>query len=400
MAQSIPLLVVAGESSGEGHAAALVEALRPMVPETTMFGVGGDRMRAAGVEVIVDVAETAVVGLWEVVSRLGYFRRLRSRLLSEVERRSVRVALLVDFSGFNLRLARSLAERGVRVVWYISPQVWAWRSHRARVLGRVASEILVVFPFEVAFYRKLGIEATFVGHPLVDDVSAPTPRAEFRRALGMAEGEPLVALLPGSRRSEVSRLAPVLAEAAMALRRDAPIRFVVPWADGIPEELLAPLAAVEGLVIVQGKTRDALAHADVSVVASGSVTVEGALLGAPMVVVYRVSPATFAVVSRVVKVQFAAMPNLLLAEEVVPELLQDHCTPDNVARAVAELLASPERRARMRERLAAVRTELGESGASRNAAARVAAVLRGVLRVPPSPGSLEEPQDAGKPQPD
>lgn len=367
------LLLVAGEASGEGYGARLVEALAAMAPGVECFGVGGDAMRRAGVDLVADVRETAVVGLTEIVSRIGFFRALKARLLAEAARRGTRVAVLIDFSGFNLRLARDLAGRGVAVVWYVSPQVWAWRQYRARTLGRVAREILVVFPFEVEFYRSLGIEATFVGHPLAKEIVVTGTRAELRAELSVPPGAPLISLLPGSRRGELARIGPVMAGALGPIREATGAVAVVAAAPGIGDDLVA--ATLPGVRVLRGRTRELLAHADLSLLASGTATVEAALLGAPMIVLYRMSALTFSIVRRLVKVRFAAMPNLLLGEAVVPELLQEACTPERVSGEAIRLLEDDAARDRMRARLLEVRALLAKGDPSAEAAARVAAML-------------------------
>lgn len=366
------LLIVAGEASGEAYGARLIEALGKLVPGLQPFGVGGDEMERVGVELVAHVRETAVVGLTEVVSRIGFFRTLKARLVEEAARREARVAVLIDFAGFNLRLARDLERRGIAIVWYVSPQVWAWRRYRARALGRLVRELLVVFPFEVEFYRQLGVKATFVGHPLAREVSAVGDRDALRAELGVPEGAPLLALLPGSRPSELSRIAPVIGAALPRIREATGAVAVVGAAPGASDALLGPLGAVP---VLRGRTRELLSHAELALVASGTATVEAALLGTPMIVLYRMSSLTFAIVRRLVKVRFAAMPNILHDEMIVPELLQDDCTADRVAAASIELLRDPERRLRTRQRLLAIRDMLAGEDPSLAAATRVAALL-------------------------
>lgn len=367
-----PLLIVAGEQSGESYGASLVRALRELAPDVAPFGVGGDGMAGAGVELLARVEETAVVGLTEVVSRLAFFRRLKGRILEEAARRQAKVAVLIDFAGFNIRLARELAARGVAVVWYVSPQVWAWRGYRARALGELCREILVVFPFEVEFYRALGIRATFVGHPLAREVAPTGSREALRAELGAGDGVPVLGILPGSRRGELARLVPVIAGALATIRRETGAMPVVAAAPGVEDAALAGLGEV---AVRRGRTREILAHADLSLVASGTATVEAALLGAPMLVLYRMSAVTYSVVRRLVKVKYAAMPNLLLDAPVVPELLQDACTSEGVAREAVALLRSSSRREEMRARLLGIRAMLASEDPSAAAARWVASVL-------------------------
>lgn len=366
------VLLSCGETSGDLYAGELVRELGLRQPGIEVFGLGGDRLAAQGAELLAHVKDLAVVGLLEVVSHLRSLRRVFDRVLSEVEQRRPDVAVLVDYPDFNLRLARQLRRRGVRVVYYVSPQVWAWRRGRLDTIRKTVDHMLVIFPFEEALYRDAGVPVTFVGHPLVDLVHPPPDHREFVRALGLDADRPIVALLPGSRPKEISHNLPPLAGAVEKLAQERPeLQFVLALAPGLGFRAVADALGSLPVHIVANQAQGVLASGTVSVVASGTATVEAALLGAPMVVVYRLAPLTYLLGRRLVKVPHFAMANLIAGKRVVPEVIQRELTPERVAGEVGALLDAPDRRESMRASLAEVRQKLGEPGASARAAAAV-----------------------------
>lgn len=371
-------MILAGEASGDLNAGLLVAELRRRHPELQVFGCGGEELRAAGCELLVDAAELAVVGLFEVVRHLPrlyrHYRRLRRAML---ERRP-RGLVLVDFPDFNLRLARAAHAAGIPVIYFISPQLWAWRAGRVRQIRRYVRRMLCIFPFEQEFYRRRGVEVEYVGHPLVERVKPHTSRAEFCARHGLDPAQPLLALLPGSRRREVAFHLPVLVAAARGLQQLQPLQCVLPLAPGLSPEDVAPyLAAAPGLVhVVRGETYDALAHARLAVVASGTSTVETALLRTPMVVIYRLSSWTYALGRRLVKTPYFAMVNLIVGHAGVPELIQRDLTASAVIDWAGRLLVDGPERTRQLAHLDAVRERLGGPGAIGRAAAAVARELQ------------------------
>jgi lipid-A-disaccharide synthase len=370
------LLLVAGEASGDLHGARLLAELRRLVPGLEAFGLGGDELRAAGLETLADSAEVAVVGLVEALRVLPRARRIFAELLDAVERRRPAAAVLVDFAEFNLRLARALKERGVPVVYYISPQVWAWRRGRVRTIARCVDRMLTLFPFEVDFYRSHGAAATWVGHPLVDEVPA-LPHV-WQRGDPRERGEPFrIALLPGSRRSEIEALLAVMLAAAARLAAELPVAVRLIQAPGIPADLLAGAIAQAGLpVTVADRDRFAvLADSHLALCASGTATLEVGLLGTPMLVLYRLAGWTYLLALLMVKLPHVSLVNLVLGRAAVPELLQGAATPERVAREGRDLLTDPARVAATRAALAGLRERLGEGGASARAAREVAAFL-------------------------
>jgi len=373
------ILISAGEASSDMYAARLATALRARTG-ARLFGMGGKRMAEAGVELIADYHQVAVVGISEVLHKIPTVVGVQRKIASEAVRRRAALAILVDSPGTHLGVARRLKNNGIRVGYFIGPQVWAWRPGRVRVVKRLVERMVVIFPFEEAIYREAGVSVNFVGHPLVDVVKASMSRTEFAERHGLDAGRPIVTLLPGSRRSEIERHYPLIMEACERLSREAQtrgaIQFVLAAAPALETELFAPYAKPGVSVTrVEGATYDALSAADCAIVASGTATVEAALLGTPMVVVYRVSPTSAFVLKRMVRSPFIAMVNLIPGRRVVPELIQDQFTSEAVVEEVRKLLESPAARDEMKAGLAGVRTKLGPGGAIERAADIFAGML-------------------------
>ncbi len=370
------LLMVAGESSGDFYGGALCRALRGRDPSLEIFGCAGEAMREAGVETVVDAREVSAIGITEVVTGLPRAWRALARLTREAMLRRPRGAVLIDFPDFNLRLAARLRRLGIPVIYFVSPQIWAWRRGRLKQLRATVQKMLCIFDFEQEIYRKAGIPVEFVGHPLVDVATVNSSRENFLKSLGFDDEVPTVALLPGSRRSEMSHHLPVMLAAASQIATRRSVQFVISLAQA------AETARVELLVqqhyqgrgrlrVVAGRSQEALEHAAVAAVASGTATLEAALHERPMVVIYRVSPATAWVARRLVKVPFYSMVNLLANRRVVPELIQADLTAEKLAKEIEFLLDHAEACARMVEGLREVRARLGPSGAIERAASAV-----------------------------
>jgi lipid-A-disaccharide synthase len=373
----IPVLISAGEASGDMYAARLALALRRRV-DVDLFGMGGPRMREADVDTVVDAAEVGVLGVVEIVRKLPALRRAWRRLISEVERRRPVLAILTDFPAFHLRLSRVLRRKHVRNVYFVCPQFWAWRPWRVRLVRRRFVRGLCIFPFEEAFYRKAGVQADWIGHPLVDAVHAPVTREAFAARHGLNPGIPIIAVLPGSRSSELAHHMPQLVAAIAQMNSAGGRQFVLAVAPGLTrEQLTAHMGSLAPAVkVVENATYDLLSSADVAIVSSGTATIEAALAGVPMVVVYRVAPFTAWVVRRLVHTRLFAMVNVLAGKEVVPELIQEAFTPGRVVQETERLLMSPMARETMRQELAAVREKLGPPGAIERAADIIAEMIR------------------------
>lgn len=372
MAERADLLLVAGEASGDLHGARLLQELRHRVGDLEAFGLGGEELAAAGLDRVADSGEISVVGLSEVLKALPRAREIFDRVLEEVDRRRPRLAVLVDFPEFNLRLARALKERDVPVIYYVSPQVWAWRRGRVKTIAERVDTMLVLFPFEADFYRRHGVEAVHVGHPLVDEV----PELPHVWDRGEPEDEPYqIALLPGSRTSEVEALLPAMLDTVRLLAEEIPVFARLIRASSIPVAMLEEAVELSGLpvrIVPAAERFEAVASSHVALCASGTATLEVGLLGTPMAVLYRLGSWTYLLGKLVVRVPHVSLVNLVLGREVVPELLQARSHPERVRDAVLDLLRDPGAVAEMRAGLAELRGRLGERGASARAAEEVA----------------------------
>lgn len=369
------ILISAGEASGDMYAARLARALQALTG-AHLFGMGGPKMREAGVEIVADASEIAVVGITEALHRLPAVWRAWRKLEQEAVHRKPALAITVDSPGFNFGLARRLKKHGIRIVYFISPQIWAWRPRRMRWIQRRFERVLVIFPFEEEIYRKAGVAVNFVGHPLVDSVHPQTTREQFAARFGLNAQRPMVALLPGSRPSEIRRSMPIIAEACARLQKNFPVQFVLVVAPGLDAHIFDCFKRMDlHVTSVIDAVYDALPAADCAIVSSGTATVEAALLGTPMVVVYRLSGLTAMIARPLVRTPLFAMVNLISGRQVVPELIQNRFTAEALEREIRRLLDSPEARAQQRQDLAAVRLKLGPGGAIERAAEVIAGML-------------------------
>jgi lipid-A-disaccharide synthase len=367
------ILISAGEASSDMYAARLATALKQRTG-AEFFGMGGPRMAEAGVELVADYHEVAVVGITEVLHKIPAVVGVQNRLAREAVRRSATLAILVDSPGTHLGVARRLKRHAIPVGYFIGPQVWAWRAGRVRVVKRLVNRMVVIFPFEEKIYRDAGVPVDFVGHPLVDVVRPSMTRDEFAAHHGLDPERLIVALLPGSRRNEIAQNYPRIVEACELLAREmsasGKLQFAHAAAPGLGADLFASYGSRPGVEIkrIEGSAYDTLAAADCAIVASGTATIEAALLGTPIVVVYRVAPVTAAILRRMVKTPFISMVNLVAGRRLVPELIQDDFTPAAVAAEARYLLESADGRDGMKAGLAEVRARLGSGGAIERAA--------------------------------
>jgi lipid-A-disaccharide synthase len=369
---ALRILLSCGEPSGDLYAGALTRELRKIASDVQVVGLGGPQFVEAGGQLVEDYRELAVTGLTEVLPKLPQHLAALGRLVALARETRPSALVVIDFPDFNLRLARRIKRLGIPVVYYVSPQVWAWRRGRLKTIREIADRVLVIFPFEEELYRSEGVPVEFIGHPLVDLARPSAPRAAFLTSLGMTPQSPTLAILPGSRTNEVSRILPDLVAAVERIKSSIPgLQFVVARAPNLADGLFEPASRLSPVAVVAGDTDTVLASADVAVTASGTATVQSALHNTPMVVVYRLSPWTYRVGRPFVKVDTFAMVNLIAGDRIVPELIQDDFTPEAVARETIPLLTDPARAAAVRSGLARVRERLGGPGASCRAARRI-----------------------------
>lgn len=374
---SARLLLSCGEPSGDLYAGELTRELHKLAPGTAVSGLGGPQFAAAGGRLLEDYRGLAVTGLTEAIGKVPRSLVTLRRLVAAARSDRPDALVAIDFPDFNFPLVRRVKKLGIRIVYYVAPQVWAWRPGRIRTLREVADCVLVIFPFEEALYREAGVPVEFVGHPLIDLAKAPVVRERFLPGIGLAADAPTVALLPGSRSNEVGRILPDLMVAAGLIRARVPrVQFVVARASNLDDRWFEVARGRSDCVIVKDETDAVLAAADVALTASGTATIQAALHNTPMVIVYRLSPLTYRFGRRLVKVKMFGMVNLVAGDRIVPELIQDAFTPEAVADEAVSMLTNPERAARICEGLAQVRTRLGGSGASRHAAESILKIAR------------------------
>ena len=373
------IAIVAGEASGDLHAANVVRELLRRAPQLSVEGIGGDRMREAGVRLHAHSSDLAVVGLAEVAVRLPDLVRAYRSMTRLFRDRRPDLLMLVDFPDFNLFLARRAYRQRIPVLYFIGPQVWAWRPGRVRSIARLVRRLMVILPFEEAFYRRRGVEALYVGHPLLDRLLPSPPMDEARRRLGLEQLTSVLGLLPGSRIGEITRHLPLLLEATRQVLMTRPgLRVTIAAAEGIPLDLIGSYLkqATFSTRVVQGRAHEVMAASDLILVASGTATLEAAIIGTPMVVVYRLAFLSWLLGRLLIRVPFISLPNLVAGRSIVPELVQFQATPERIADEAQRLLESPERRRRMQQQLLEVRDRLGPPGA----AARTAEVILGMLQ--------------------
>lgn len=373
------ILLSAGEASGDYYGAQLIEALHQLAPGARFFGMGGDRMRASGCELLVNAGEVAVVGLVEVLTHLPVIRRKFNALVEEARKRRPQAAVLIDFPDFNLRLARRLHQLDIPVFYFVSPQVWAWRSGRVKQIKKYVRRMIVIFPFEQEFYKRHGVEVSYVGHPLAYAAEPAISRAEFGNRYGLDPAKQWIALLPGSRKKEVEMNLPAMAEAAS--RISAQYQYVLPLASTLDGDWLRRQFRPTGAEIkLTVNSRLTLKYARAAVVASGTATVEAALAAAPFVVVYRLAPLTWLLGRRLVNLDTFAMANLIAGRRIVTELIQRDFTAANIVRELEPLLPDGPRREQMIADLKQVRERLRDAGNVQPSMRAAQEILSGLQR--------------------
>lgn len=357
------ILFVAGEISGDHHGAPLISALKEQKSDLLCWGLGGDEMEQAGLELMHHVRDLSVTGFVEVLKHLSFFKKVMSDVENACRERKPDAAVLIDYPGFNIRLGKTLKDLAVPVYYYISPQVWAWKKGRVKVMREFIRHMFVIFPFEADFYRHHDIPASFVGHPLVEKPLPPFPSPAFFQTHDLDTDKELIALLPGSRVNEVNRhIGPLVDTVKILSKKYSDLQFGLAGLSSIPPELYEPLTKMENVRLVMDQARDLLAHSKMAIVASGTATLETAFLGIPMVVIYKISWISYFIGRLLVDIEHLAMPNLILAERAVPELIQHQMKGNTIAREVQRYLDDPSYLQGVKLKLQNLRNLLGEPG--------------------------------------
>lgn len=369
--QKHTIMIVAGEASGDMHGANLVREMLHANPSLCFYGIGGRRLREEGVDLLADVAQMAVVGVSEVVSKLGRILHTLRLMKKSLETRRPDLVILIDYPDFNLPLAKAAHKRGIPVFYYISPQVWAWRKGRIAQIKKNVDQMAVILPFEVDTYREYGFDVHYVGHPLLDMIQDHYVQEETRKKIGIDPRKRTIALLPGSRLSEVKSLMPELLRAAAILKRNIPdIQFVLPLAETLEEKTVHDYIRPSGVQIhvLAQNTYEVIASADVALVASGTATLETALLQVPMVIVYKISLLSYLIGRTFIQVKNIGLVNIVAGKTIVPELIQTNASGEKIAQEALSILTHPEKYRQIKKDLSAVRSRLGKPGAARRAA--------------------------------
>lgn len=365
------IMIVAGEASGDIYGADLAREAFKLSQNLHFFGIGGARMREAGVETLVDSSDMAVVGLVEVIKHFDVITAAFRKLKQIIQSDPPDLLILIDYPGFNLRLAKVAKKNGVKVLYYISPQIWAWRQGRVKKIARLVDHMAVILPFEAPFYEQAGVPVTFVGHPMLDLVDVTLDRTAAATSFGLDPSRKIVGLFPGSRRNEIERLLPVIIAAAVKLKESFPdIQFILPLASTLQDNDIVPLLSAAGLdvAVTRDRIHDMIRACDAVISVSGTVTLEIALVGTPMVIIYKLSPLTYQLAKRLVKVSNIGLCNIVAGETVVKELIQDDANPETIAQEIGRILTDQTYDESIRLRLAGIRSKLGCGGASSNVA--------------------------------
>ncbi len=365
--------IVAGEASGDIHGGALVRALKKKCPEIEIFGIGGDDMAASGVEIIRHISEMSLFGFSEILKHVPSIFKLFQQMKDIINKRRPELAILIDYPGFNLRLAKMIKKQGIDVIYYISPQVWAWGKRRIERIAKCVDRMLVIFPFEESIYRNRGVDAFFVGHPLKESVKASESKIRFFNRTGLSEEKITVGLLPGSRKQEVERLLPEMVRAVSIIKKRVDkIQFILAKSASLGDDIYERyIKDSESAVMVRQSTYEVMAYSDIVIVASGTATLETAILGTPMVIVYKVSIISEFIIRAVIRLRNVGLVNIVAGRTIVPELLQRDAKAKRIAEEVINILSDEKRREKIKKDLMEVSRSLGGRGASERAAERI-----------------------------
>ena len=376
------ILISAGESSGDLHAANLVKAVHQIDPSIEFYGIGGDHMRAAGVNVMVDLTEISVIGAVEILAHANHILAALKKIRTSMRNDPPDLLVLLDCPGINLRLARTAKKLKQNVLYYISPQIWAWRRGRVKTLRRRINKMLVILPFEEKFYRNANVPVEYVGHPLADEVHANMDKHKARKFFDIQTENKIIALLPGSRKGEIRRLLPIhIASAKKLARQHSNMTFIIPLANSLSEEFIKHYLPEDlDCRIIKTHKNDAIAMSDAAIVTSGTATLEVALLGVPMAIIYKLSPFTYFLGRLLIHVPFIGLCNIVAENEVAKEFIQANATPEKIAKEITQLIDNQNYRQQVLENLNQVKQKLGNGGCSKKAAKAVMSLLQDNLR--------------------
>lgn len=370
------ILIVAGEASGDMHAAELMKSLISLQPDSFFAGVGGDRMVSQGLEQLYHIKDFAFLGLVEVVKHIPFMRKVRKNILDYAINNKIELAILVDYPGFNLSLAEKLKKNGIKIIYYISPQIWAWGKERIKKIKKIVDKMIVIFPFEEKMYKDYGIDVSYVGHPIVDRLNNFLPKKieNFYGELGIPEDSKILIVMPGSRKQEVQKILPLVIEAVLKIKKDFNLYPVIVESGNIEEEFYNQFRT-EGILMYRGDTYDILRNSYVGIIKSGTSTLEASVFGVPFVVVYKTGSLTYFIGKQLVKIGFLAMANIIAGKKIVDELIQNNLTTENLVKSVSELVLNPERFSEVKKQLSSVKDKLGDGGASQKAAEIIINIL-------------------------
>jgi len=372
------IMIIAGEASGDLHGSGLVRELKRMNPNLEIFGLGGDKMRKEGVELIFHIDQLSIMGFWEVMKNLSFIRQVMRTMISAAETRKPDLAVLIDYPGFNLRFARKIKDLGIPVVYYISPQVWAWGGNRVKKMQNLIDRMIVIFPFEKPIYDKFNISCEFVGHPLLEVTRPVLSEEDFQKRFDLRKNEMVIGLLPGSRWQEVEKILPIMLESCRILNpRIKNLRLLLGLAPTIKKEKVESLMGSVNLpvTIAENLTYDVMKHSNLLLITSGSATLECAILGTPFLVLYRTSFWTYLVAKNLISIPHIALANVVAGKKIVPEFIQKKAIPQKIADEMYDILNDEKRYKTVQNELEKVKGKLGEEGASRKAAQIVTGML-------------------------
>ena len=367
------LLIIVGDKSADIYGAKLASELKKINPTIKIIGTGGDNMRKEGVEILYDVKDMSVIGLWEAISKLSLMRKVKRDIMDLIKTKKIKAAVLVDFPGFNIHIASEIRKENIPVIYYISPQVWAWRGGRIKKIAQRVNKMLVILPFEVEIYRRAGVDVKFIGHPLFD-VIEDSDKDKLYHDLGLDFSRPIIGLLPGSRDKEVRFLLPSMIDAALLIKKKIPkSQFILPKAKEVDGNYVKGLIREKGidLKVINGNSHGVFQIADLSVVCSGTATLEAAILGAPLIIIYRLSKVTEIIGRKMLKVRHWGLVNILAGEEIVPELEQEEVNAENISAYALSILRSKQKKDLIKAKLSRITSTLGEKGASQLAAKEI-----------------------------